>query len=237
MRALLAHSVLRLALVVALSASITTVSSAQVPLPIGPVSDYGNVLDRHGRERVAALIEDARDRHNVSVWLLVSWENPYDTAEQLADHVFRIWQLDSSAGLLAVFVRSAGTWDLGIVAGTAIVNAVRNIEARLGSAMRDLTEHARIEEAINALFRELDEIGGAAHPAQEAAGTADGGLSPGALMAIVLGVLGVLAVFAHRRICPRCGRILRVAGAPDASGIGARDRVYYCRRCHYRRKA
>ena len=236
MRALLAHSVLRLALVVALSASITTVSSAKVPLPIGPVSDYGNVLDRHGRERVAALIEDARDRHNVSVWLLVSWENPYDTAEQLADHVFRIWQLDSSAGLLAVFVRSAGAWDLGIVAGTAIINAVRNIEVRLDSAMRDLTEHARIEEAINALFRELDEIGGAAPPVQETTGATSGGLSPGALMAIVLGVLGVLAVFAHRRICPRCGRILRVARAPGAGGIGARDRVYYCRRCRYRRK-
>ena len=235
MRALLAHPVLRVGIVLLAAASLSCHASAQVPLSIGPLSDYGNVLDRHGRERITALIEETEARLGVSIFILATWENPYSSTRELATAVFHVWNLESGRTLLAVFARTEGQWRLSIVASTLVRQSIRSIETDLESALIDLVEHARVEEAMVELFAQLDRHAtGMGRPTQAASEGHAVGIPKPVLVLLVLGLLGGLILLARHRVCPRCGRVLRLDRRP-LGGSRSSDRIYFCRHCHYRR--
>jgi uncharacterized membrane protein YgcG len=226
MRALLAHPLLRLTTVVWLLAATSAAAAVQVPLPIGRLSDYGNVLDRHGRERLEARINDASTRLGIDVYLLASWENPYPSTRDFATAVFHTWGLDERRTLLTVFVRAGGRWSIEIVASRELRLAHPTIETDLAASLTDLVDHARIEEAMVTLFDRLDRslLGAAVAPQTDAERPT---LSPGLIVGLVVSLFVGLSLLAHRFMCPRCGRLLRRDRLSN--------RIYFCRHCHYRR--
>jgi hypothetical protein len=205
-----------------------------LPQPIGKLSDYGAVLDRHGRERIEALIDEARQRFGVDVFLLASWENPLPDARALAETLFRSWGLtDRGATILVVFVRADGTWTHAVVGSSDL--AARGVPPSLEAGIADLVHHQRIEEAMVRLF---DLIPGRLEPVGEEGGRGVGsGPRLGWLVPVILLVAASLVWGIHRRIGPRCGRILRVSTDRSALGTaGGSDRVYFCRSCGFRRE-
>ena len=199
-------------------------------MPIGALNDYGNVLDRHGRERMNALISAAKARYGIDITILASWDNPYDTIDQYACAVLDEWGLTSGNTILAVFLRGGKDWQVKVLGGDQVARSHPGLPAQLEEGISDLVVHRRIEEAMVALFSVLD---GKIHalPAQGATTKNDSNR----VILVVVTVLGVgLAAFlVSRRICPRCGRILHRRVRPSFRSYGGQDVVYYCRHCGY----
>ena len=238
MRTLLPHSLRRLIPLVGFLVAVAGGGAScadSLPRPIGRLSDYGAVLDRHGRERIEARIDETQSRFGIDVYLLATWENPLSDATALAEALFRTWGLiERRATVLAVFVRTNGVWTHA-VAETGDL-AQHGLAKRLEAGVADLVAHRRIEEAMDALFHLVaDRV----EPIDTSPPTEEGSGSPPAKWPIVLAVLLVAAGLVwviRRRVCPRCGRWLRIAKGPSVGSrsIGA-NRVYYCRTCGLRR--
>jgi len=228
MRTLFAYPLRRLIPVFFLTLVVSASTTPLLPNPIGFLSDYGNVLDRHGRERIDRRIAEVRERYSVDVYILASWENPLPDIDSYADAVFDYWGLNQGRTLLAVFIKSAGSWDVKIRASAGLHADYGRLEEGLESGLEDLVYHRRIEEAMLALFDRLERIlspNGGESPAPSRA-------DPLAIVALVLAGAAGIGFLIHRRICPRCGRILRVSAVYEH---GKRRRVYYCRHCGFRR--
>jgi uncharacterized membrane protein YgcG len=235
-RTLLAHS---LCLVVAAVLGISVAASAtSVPSPIGSLSDYGAVFDRHGRDEVNASIAEIATLLRIDVYLLLSWENAYPTVEQLADAVFGAWNLSTRRVILAVFLRVGMDWTASVVASSGVRAELGGIEQRLEQRMQDLVDHRRIEEAVRALFSELRGLPAAVRAsaalAKQKPASSGGGLPIAVAVGAPLASVAVLAWAIHRWVCPRCAGILR-AERSRFRAVRRSHSVYYCRRCGYRR--
>ena len=236
MRALLSRSLYALVGVVLLVFFVVpSIAQESLPRPIGLVSDYGSVLDRHGRERLEALIADARASVGIDVYILATWENPMPTVETLAESLLSAWDLDGrSPALLAVFLKTDSRWEHAIIGNAALPGA--HLPAQLASSTKDLVDHNRIEEAMVQLVERLvvDRDTTASSSSSETAASTDS-TSPRQGWAIPTLILSaaLLIWIVHRRLCPRCGRLLRMRR--DAMGRQS-DRVYFCRACGYSKR-
>lgn len=203
-----------------------------LPLPIGALSDYGNVLDRHGREKINNLIEDASLRYGIEVSILASWENPYDSVERYTYEIQHYWGLDKGNTILAVFVKEGRNWQVKVAGGSQVRGSYPNLAQFLESGMKDLVDHRRVAEAMVALFSQLDGYMDPTNVGQEAGGhTSNRGLW---VTLLIVGATGA-AFFVSRRICPRCGRLLHRRTRPSIELYKQEDVVYYCRHCGYTR--
>ncbi len=236
MRTLLPHSVLALAalLVVCLAAG-----AVSVPSPIGKLSDYGAVFDRHDREEVNRAIADIASLLHIDVYLLLSWESPYPTVEPFAAAVFAAWNLASKPTILAVFLRSGSDWAASVVVSPTVAAQLGAIDKRLEERMADLVAHRRVEEAVRAMFGELRGLPAAQRAIEaEARARTTGAPTRGApiavLVAAVVGAVAVLALLIRWRVCPRCAGLLRRERTRFGT-LRTANRVYSCRRCGYRR--
>lgn len=203
-----------------------------LPLPIGALNDYGNVLDRHGRERIGTLISDARARYGADVSILASWENPYDSIDQYAYAILDSWGLARGSTILAVFLKTGRDWEVRVLCGDGVTRVHPGLASQLQAGISDLVAHRRIEEAMVALFGVLDEQIESGGTQKRATGTGSG--SSVSIVLLILGVT-VAALFISRRVCPRCGHILRRRTRPSLRSYKEQDVVYYCRRCGYTR--
>jgi uncharacterized membrane protein YgcG len=209
-----------------------------VPLPIGNLSDYGAVFDRHGRAEVDASIAEMSKLLRLDVYILLTWESDGASVSQLASAVFSAWGLAPRRALLAVFLRTGADWAASVAASSSVRAELAGIEQRLQQRMADLVEHRRIEEAVRAMFDELKRL-----PAAQRASAAPAKAEPserrraptGAVLGGAAAFVVLLALLIRWRVCPRCAGILRA----ERSRVRARrraDRVYSCRRCGYRRE-
>jgi uncharacterized membrane protein YgcG len=233
-RTLLAHLVLALAVALLLA---IPAGAAGVPSPIGGLSDYGAVFDRHGRDEVNASIAGIAKVLRVDVYVLISWESTYPDVAQFADAAFAAWNLTPRRALLAVFLRTGTNWTAAVVASSSVRTELGAIDQRLEQRMADLVLHRRIEEAVRALFDELRGLPAAQRAAAALAKSqprSSRGLPVAAVVgAVVAGVI-VLALLVRWRVCPRCAGLLRSEHSRSRT-VRASDRVYSCRRCGYRR--
>ena len=155
MRELLTHPLRALGLFVVLT--LLGEAAQAVPLAIGRLSDYGNVLDRYGREQVNGLVQDAEKRLGVAVHLLASWEDPYKNAERYAREVQAAWGLGQGKTLLVVFTKTEGEWSVAALAGGALSSARPRLAGSVARGLVDLVAHDRVKEAMLRLFDLLEE--------------------------------------------------------------------------------
>ncbi len=233
MRKLLAHPVCALirALVwTILVSSLVHSTVFALPLPIGQLNDYGNVLDRHGRDQLNALIDAARADYGIEVTILASWENPYDNIDQYTYSVLEAWGLAHGSTILAVFLKAENGWQAKVVSGERVARAHPDLSAVLAAGIADLVAHDRIQEAMVTLFQILDTELAPTRSTNKKS-------SNGRLLAVLFLVGGAAAAafFISRRICPRCGRILRTRIGHGFGSYASREVVYYCRHCNYSR--
>jgi len=205
-------------------------ASVDVPPPIGPISDYGLVLDRHGRARVAALIQEVKTRSGIEVYVLASWENPFPTVRAFAGAILEAWDLERRGpAILGVFLKTEGIWTQAIVGNRSLPDA--SLPGKLESGTRDLVDHARIEEAMVAM---LEALGASAGETSVHVDSSSDTTSSGWAIPLVLIAAGTLIWVIHRRLCPQCGRLLHMTRTQLPS---PGDRVYFCRSCGFRRRA
>jgi len=209
------------------------VKSYCLPRPIGQLSDYGNVLDRHGRERITSLIEETRERFGIDVYILASWEDPYGDPDRYAVTLLDGWNLAKGKTLLAVFLKTGKDWDVAILPGELTTVAYPQLAYKVKAGITHLVEHRRIEEAMVALFEVLQRQLSQGTQAGQSVSNRRGSRVLSVLL--LLGSLGLVAFFIHRRVCPRCGRILRVRKIRAFDPYQGGDVVYYCQRCNYSR--
>ncbi|MDD4902949.1 MAG: hypothetical protein PHV11_00785 [Candidatus Bipolaricaulis sp.] len=235
MRTLLSHPLPLFGLILAVLS--TSCSAADgIPRPIGLLSDYGAVLDHSGREAINARTEQTERTLGIKVYILASWESPLPDVESFANAVFSAWGLGSSRSLLAVFLRTRGDWSASVVASASTRSQYGAIADSLERRIADLVLHKRVEEAMLALFDGLDEIKRPVKetPARVGATPRPRALPPAVSVVLVVAATAALVLLIHRRICPRCGSILR---AGRSTGFpGGRGTVYSCRRCGFRRQ-
>jgi len=201
-----------------------------LPRPIGQLSDYGNVLDRHGRDKINSLIAEAKTRYGITVYILASWDDPFNDLDRYAAAILSDWGIASGKTLLAVFMKTGRNWDVRVLSGTALAASHRGLADYVQRSISDLVAHRRIREAMEAIFPAIDRsLGGAGQETPRA----QGNVGRIILVILVVLLLAGAAVFAHRRICPRCGHILRVRRTRGL--YGREDVVYYCPHCGYTR--
>ena len=232
MRALLSHSlqfVVGAALLVGLGLGFTG-----LPQPIGQLSDYGAVLDRHGRERIEDAIAEAEARYGLKIYILASWENPLSGIDTFTRAVFDDWNLTREAAILTVFLKEGRNWDVRVLASDRVHAAYGDLASFLEAGIEDLVDHRRVEEAMIELFAQLGRrLGGGVDPVDESP-TARG-LPPAVVITLLFAVVLALAAFIHFRVCPRCGRLLRAEERPASGRSDSGHRVYSCRRCGHRK--
>ena len=240
MRKLFAHPLhalttsLDILLVIILFTAGVQFATFALPLPLGQLSDYGNVLDRYGRERINGLIDEVHQRYRIEVYILASWENPYDDIGSYARALLDAWGLASKKALLAVFLKMEGQWSVQIVTGSGLARERPLLAERLNADIASLVHHDRVEEAMVALFDTLEQelINNSPSPETRRDRPTTG------LMPVLLLIAGTvtLGIFIHRRVCPRCGQILRTRTTGMSGPYGRRIVIYYCRRCGYYRE-
>ncbi len=205
-----------------------------LPRPIGQLSDYGNVLDRHGRERITSLIDQTRERFGIDVYIHASWEDPYGDPNRYAVALLDAWNLAKGKTLLAVFLKTGKDWDVAILLGELTTVAYPELAYKVKAGIAQLVEYRRIEEAMVALFEVLQRQLSPGTQAGQSVSNRRGSRVLSVLL--LLGALGLVALFIHRRICPRCGRILRVRKRRAFDPYQKKgDVIYYCQRCNYSR--
>ncbi len=232
MRKLLAHPVhtLNSGALLLLVTILYSVVAFPLPRPIGQLSDYGNVLDRHGRDEIDSLIDSAKAQYGIDVYILASWEDPFHDLDRYAVEIMSYWGIASGKTLLAVFMKTGRDWSVRVLAGTELAAYHPNLAKYVQTSISDLVEHRRIREAMEAIFPALQRgIGGMV----QVNASAHSNISRIVLVLFIILLFAGAALFAHNRICPRCGRILRVRRVSNI--YGGEDVVYYCPHCHYTR--
>jgi len=209
-----------------------SLAAEALPLPIGALNDYGNVLDRHGRERINALISAAKARYGIDITILASWDNPYDTIDGYAYAILDEWGLAKGNTILAVFLKGGKDWQVKVLGGDEVARSHPGLPAQLEEGISDLVVHRRIEEAMVALFSVLD---GKIHAPPTQGATTKNDSNRVLLVALTVLGVGLAAFLVSRRICPRCGHILHRRVRPSFRSYGGEDVVYYCRHCGYTR--
>ena len=232
MRALLPHSLRRLALCLSLVAVAPVPALCQIPQPIGHLSDYGAVLDRHGRERVNDLIEWAWTGFGVEVFILASWENLLASTDALAHAVADSWGLhEKGAALLLVLVKGEREWSHAVVGTGDLAGSAT--PGRLEEGIADLVAHRRIEESMVSFFGLLPDALNKSpmdRSAEQSEETRPATSLAIWLIPVVILAAGILLLCIRRFMCPRCGRLLRREASRTGHG------VYSCRSCSYRRE-
>ncbi len=201
-----------------------------LPRPIGQLSDYGNVLNRHGRDEINSLIESTKARYGIDVYILASWEDPFHDLDRYAVEILNQWDIASGDTLLAVFMKTGQDWDVRVLAGTNLAAHHPHLAGYVQKSISDLVAHRRIREAMEAIFPALQRSLAGVVQVNSGAHSNVGRI---ALVILVICLFAGAALFAHNRICPRCGHILRVKRIPNI--YGGEDVVYYCPHCHYTR--
>ena len=243
MRELLAYSLRSLGLLLRVAALVAVlvgigVPSYCLPRPIGQLSDYGNVLDHNGRERITSLIQQAHNRFGLNVYILASWEDSGDDILRYAAALLDAWNLAQGRTLLAVFLKTGRDWKLSVLSGAQTTATYPHLAREVEDGITDLVEHRRIEEAMAMLFEVLERHPPpvVAHGAPSVEQPATSGKSRRVLtVLLLLACLGVIGFLIHRRVCPRCGRILRIRESRVFGPFQRRDMIYYCQRCGYSR--
>jgi len=239
MRTLFAYLVRLVAALLIAGALSCSAVRAQIPESIGAISDYGAVLDRHGREEIAARIDHAAEQYGIEIYVLASWENPLSTPLQYAEAVFSAWELSHRPAVLAVFLKTGGQWSIRVVISRTVDARYPELARRMAEENAELVDYGRIEEAMNGLFDSLVRVaGGTALPLPAAGGApADArGWSPVWIVLVALLVVGVGTATIHRWMCPQCGRLLHVETRSTVGRPGHGRWVYSCRRCGYTRE-
>lgn len=243
MRELLAYSLrslgplLRVASLFAVLVGIG-VPSYCLPRPIGQLSDYGNVLDHDGRERITSLIEQAHNRFGLNVYILASWEDSDDDILRYTAALLDAWNLTQGRTLLAVFLKTGRDWKLSVLSGAQTTATYPHLAREVEDGITNLVEHRRIEEAMVTLFEVLERRASpvVTHVAPSVDQPPTSGKGHRVLPALLLlACLGVIGFLIHRRICPRCGRILRIRESRVFGPHRGGDMIYYCQRCGYSR--
>ena len=209
-----------------------------LPRPIGQLSDYGNVLDHTGRERITALIEQVYNRFSLNVHILASWENSGEDVVRYATALLDAWDLARGRTLLAVFLKTGRDWEVSVLSGTRTEATNPHLARDVQTGIEDLVDHRRIEEAMVTLFEVLEDKLSPAMAGTEPSvkQPASNGMGRRVLLALLLLVgLGVVGFLIHRRVCPRCGRILRIRESRAFGPHRRSDVIYYCPRCGYSR--
>lgn len=209
------------------------VETHSLPLPIGQLSDYANVLDRHGRERISTLIEGVKDTFKIEIYILASRETSYEDIDRYAYALLDAWNLAHGQTLLVVFLKTGTDWEAKVLSGEKTAAAHPQLAFDVEEGITELVGYHRIEEAMVDLFavlkRQLPPTAPSSQPTLEKKGSR---VLP--VLLLILSI-GLLAFFIHRRICPRCGRILRVHKSKALGPHGGNNVVYYCRKCGYSR--
>ena len=236
MRTLLTRAVPLAGLILFSLFAMSAAAQNALPKPIGRLSDYGAVLNASGREELNARIAQTERTLGVKVYVLASWESPQPDVSSFASAVFSAWGLGSGRTILAVFLRTGATWSACVVASAPVRTQYGGITEALERRTEDLVSHNRISEAMFALFDGLDEIKRPVKaPKTQPSGDARSrGMSPVVSILLVVAGTTVLVVLIHRRVCPRCGFILRATRPGGFSR--ARRKVYSCSRCGFRRE-
>lgn len=234
MRDLLAHPLRPLTIAILFFAlSGIAAHPAYLPLPRGRLSDYGNVLDRHGREQISALIEEAEGRLGIEVTILASWEDPFGDIDRYSHALLDAWNLARGRTLFVVFLRERRDWQVRVLSGARTATTHPGLARAVEDGISELVAHRRIEEAMVELFDLLVRHSTPQGvPPPSAPGT-----GAGRVLTILLFVatLVLIALFIDQRICPRCGRILRPRERRMFTSYQGRNVIYYCRRCGYSR--
>lgn len=211
---------------------ITVAASGALPLPIGRLSDYGNVLDRHGRARINSLIEATERASAIEVHILASWQT-YDDVDRYAYALLDYWGLAQGRTVLGIFLKQAGRWRVAVAVGKETTEEYPGLAGTIKDGISDLVSHRRIEEAMVEIFSVIEQQIGAVDPHDgQAAGAGNGRFYA---VILLVGALILVVFFIRRRICPRCGRILRVRRSRSFGSYGTVNVIYYCRRCGYSR--
>ena len=184
------------------------------------------------------MIEQAHKRSGLSVYILASWEDSTEDAARYAASLLDEWGLDRGRTLLAVFLKTGSDWRLSVLSGALTAATYPRLAHAVEEGIADLVEHRRIEEAMVALFEVLDRqtspIEAQGSPsAEKPTSSRKSGRVLWAL--VLLACLVVVGFLIHRRICPRCGRILRVRESRAFGPYRRGTVIYYCRRCGYSR--
>lgn len=204
-----------------------------LPPPIGRLSDYGNVLDRYGRERINALIDQAYQRFGIEIYILASWESPGGDINHFAYALLDAWDLIHGQTLLVVFLKTENSWDVRVLAGEKTAASYPQLATHLEEGVRNLVTNRRIEEAMVELFDVLGKY--LLTGTRAVAKGNNGGDNRLLYVFLFLAFLALTAVFIHRRICPRCGRVLRVQRTRSLTTDRQESVIYYCVRCGYSR--
>ncbi|MCX7750942.1 MAG: TPM domain-containing protein [Candidatus Bipolaricaulota bacterium] len=194
----------------------------ELPLPVGPLNDYGQTLEREDRERLSELV-GLLQSHGVSLVYLASWHDPFRDPARYAQAVFRAWNLPAQA-LLVVFLRGADRrWRVEAVLGSEAAAKVPP------AGWEEILAQARIEanrlqpaSAFGNLAQRLLALltTGPRAPARRSWAWAYA-------VAALLGIGGVL-LLGRAFLCPHCLRPLR--RRPSFRGI-----LWVCPRCRYTR--
>jgi hypothetical protein len=197
-----------------------------VPRAIGHLSDYGNVLDRHGRDRIESRIADAWQRFSLDVYVLASWEDPFDDPNRFAIAVQESWGLDAGRTLLAVFLLSHDDWSVRVLPGRVTMAGAPSLAVSLENGIRDLVAHRRIEEAMVALFDEIHVALGVGESAGARSGV--GSSRIGAILILGAAIVSAVLFITRRPRIParfRCGILLpqlRLQETAQGRGLGNR---------------
>lgn len=208
-----------------------------LPLPIDNLTDFGAVLDRHGRDRIGRLISDTKHDLGLEVYILASWEDPLTDIDTYTEAVLNTWQLANGHTLLAVFLRSGNAWNVQVASGKPVASAHPNLCTIVRDAITNLVEHDRVEEAMYQLFTALEEAM-AREPGVSVSTTPNGQKQH---IRLIMGVSTVCLVisfvlFATWRICPRCGRLLHRQSSHRSQSTSQSTKLYQCGHCGYTRR-
>ena len=205
-----------------------------LPLPIGSLSDYGGVLDSHGRERIGGLIKEAEEHLGTRVYILASWDGPSTDLDRYAYAVLEAWNLSEGHTILALFLKENNNWRVKVLSGEAADSAHPQLAQEIELGISDLVHHSRIEEAMVKLFSILENRVFRASVSTKP--ITEQGKSRVFLSLMVVAMVFLVAVFISRRICPRCGRVLRVRKRRSLGLYGSDNVLYYCRCCGFSRR-
>ncbi|MCI2425098.1 TPM domain-containing protein [Candidatus Acetothermia bacterium] len=194
------------------------------------LNDYANILDHHRRRALLSLIEEARERFAIDVYLLFSWEDPFADIDRFADAILDFWNLERRDVLLGVFVRYGRRWEGRIVAGKSLVRRYPLLASTVEEEITFFIRHHEVARAAEELFTQITAF--FALPPVVAPPVNEDRPTRVWIIFVIVGTT-LLLLFIIRRICPRCIMIL-VRRRSTPSALPQREKViYYCRRCGY----
>lgn len=205
-----------------------------LPKQMGYINDYGAIFGAD-RRALQSKIDELKREFSIEMVILISERDPYRDPSLLAENIVKEWGLTGERTLFALYVKQDKEWLIKIGLSpdleSRFAEDINLLKGRMEGKLKEGKVREVVEQTVSSVYTIIKGTHGRDKGDESSAKNSSN-------LYLLIGAIAVAVLLIGynimKRLCPRCGRRMRVReSTPFGIYGGVRHIIYYCPNCGY----